>query len=218
MRIGGAWRQVVGVVEDTRHFGLDASDRPAMYFPYAQLPLRSMNLVVRTASDPESFAEPLRRVVSQIDPQMALADLRPLEEVISGTVETPRVTSALFAVFALSALALAAIGLYGVLSYSVGSRVREIGIRMALGAGRGDVLRQTVGQGVVLLGLGTAVGLGVAFVLSRLLASMLFGVSPTDPWLFLGAFAVLAGVTIFACYLPARRAARVDPIVVLRYE
>jgi putative ABC transport system permease protein len=218
VRIGGAWRQVVGVVEDTRHFGLDRSDRPAMYFPYAQLPLRSMNLVVRAASDPESLAEPLRRAVSEIDPQMALADVRPLEEVISATVESPRVTSALFGVFALSALALAAIGLYGVLSYSVGSRVREIGIRMALGARRGDVLRQTVGQGVLLLGLGAAIGLGVAFALSRLLASILFGVSPTDPWLFLGAFAVLAAVAILACYLPARRAARVDPIVVLRYE
>jgi putative ABC transport system permease protein len=218
VRIGGAWRQVVGVVADTRHFGLDRSDRPAMYFPYSQLPLRSMNLVVRAASDPESLAVPLRRAVSELDPQMALADVRPLEEVISGTVETPRVTSVLFAVFALSALALAAIGLYGVLSYSVGSRVREIGIRMALGARSGDVLRQTVGQGVLLLGLGAAVGLGVAFVLSRLLASMLFGVSPTDPWLFLAAFAVLAAVAILACYLPARRAARVDPIVVLRYE
>jgi putative ABC transport system permease protein len=189
-----------------------------MYFPYAQLPLRSMNLVVRTTSDPESFAEPLRRVVAEIDPQMALANARPLEEVISATVETPRVTSTLFAVFAISALALAAIGLYGLLSYSVGSRVREIGIRMALGARGGDVLRSIVGQGVLLLGLGAALGLGVAFVLSRLLASMLFGVSPTDPWLFLGAFAVLTVVAILACYLPARRAARVDPIVVLRYE
>jgi putative ABC transport system permease protein len=218
VRIGGAWRQVVGVVEDTRHFGLDRSDRPAMYFPYAQLPLRSMNLVLRTASDPESFAEPLRRVVSEIDPQMALGNVRLLEDVISGTVETPRATSALFAVFALSALALAAMGLYGVLSYSVGSRVREIGIRMALGAGRVDVLRSTVGQGLSLLGLGIAVGLGIAFLLTRLLGSMLFGVSPTDPWLFLAAFAVLAAVAILACYLPARRAARVDPLVVLRYE
>ena len=218
VRIGGAWRQVVGVVADTRQFGLDRSDRPAMYFPYSQLPQRSMNLVVRTASDPDSLALPLRRVVSTIDPQMALANVRPLEEVISATVETPRVTSVLFAGFALSALALAAIGLYGVLSYSVGSRVREIGIRMALGARAGDVLRQTVGQGVLLLGLGAAMGLGVAFVLSRLLASMLFGVSPTDPGLFLGAFAVLGAVAILACYLPARRAARVDPIVVLRSE
>jgi putative ABC transport system permease protein len=189
-----------------------------MYFPYAQLPLRSMNLVLRTASDPESFAEPLRRVVSEIDPQMALGNVRPLEDVISGTVETPRATSVLFAVFALSALALAALGLYGVLSYSVGSRVREIGIRMALGAGRVDVLRSTVGQGLSLLGLGIAVGLGIAFLLTRLLGSMLFGVSPTDPWLFLAAFAVLAAVAILACYLPARRAARVDPLVVLRYE
>jgi putative ABC transport system permease protein len=218
VRIGGAWRQVVGVVADTRHFGLDSSDRPAMYLPYAQLPLRSMNLVVRAASDPEGLAIPLRRAVSELDPQMALADVRSFEDVISKTVATPRVTSALFAVFALSALALAAVGLYGLLSYSVGSRVREIGIRMALGARSGDVLRETVGQGVLLLGLGTAIGLGVAFVLTRLLASLLFGVSPTDPWLFLAAFAVLAAVATLATYLPARRAARVDPIVVLRYE
>jgi putative ABC transport system permease protein len=206
------------VVADTRHFGLDSSDRPAKNFPYAQLPLRSMNLVVRAASDPEGLAIPLRRAVSELDPQMALADVRSFEDVISKTVATPRVTSALFAVFALSALALAAVGLYGLLSYSVGSRVREIGIRMALGARSGDVLRETVGQGVLLLGLGTAIGLGVAFVLTRLLASLLFGVSPTDPWLFLAAFAVLAAVATLATYLPARRAARVDPIVVLRYE
>jgi putative ABC transport system permease protein len=128
------------------------------------------------------------------------------------------VTTSLFAVFALAALALAAIGLYGVLSYSVGLRVREIGIRMALGAGRGEVLRRTVGQGLLLIGIGTALGLGVAFVLSRLLSSLLFGISPTDPGLFLAAFAVLLAVAVVACYVPARRASRVDPIVVLRYE
>jgi predicted lysophospholipase L1 biosynthesis ABC-type transport system permease subunit len=105
---------------------------------------------------------------------------------------------------------LAAVGLYGVLSYSVGQRVREIGIRMALGAGRGEVLRRTVGQGVLLLGLGASRGLGVAFALSRLLSSMLFGISPTDPGLFLAAFAALAAVAVLACYLPARRAASVD--------
>jgi putative ABC transport system permease protein len=218
VRIGGKWRQVVGVAADTRHFGLDRSDRPAMYFPYAQSPLRSLNLVVRTASDPGSFAVPLRRAVAEVDPEMALADVRPLEEVVSATIAAPRVTTSLFAVFALAALALAAIGLYGVLSYSVGLRVREIGIRMALGAGRGEVLRRTVGQGVLLIGIGTALGLGVAFVLSRLLASLLFGTSPTDPELFLVALLVLVAVGVLACYLPARRAARVDPIVVLRYE
>jgi putative ABC transport system permease protein len=218
VRIGGSWRQVVGVVADTRHFGLDRSDRPAMYFPYAQLPLRWMNVVVRTESDPESFVEPLRRAVAEIDPQMALANVRPLEDIVSATVATPRATTGLFAVFALAALALAAIGLYGVLSYSVGLKVREIGIRMALGAGRGDVLRSTVGQGARLLLLGALIGLAVAFLLSRLLASMLFGVSPTDPALFLAAFGVLAFVAVLACYLPARRAARVDPIVVLRHE
>jgi putative ABC transport system permease protein len=218
VRIGDRWREVVGVVADTRHFGLDRSDRPAMYFPYAQAPLRFMNVVVRTASSPESLAEPLRRAVAEIDPQMALSDVRPLEEVISATVETPRITSALFALFALSALGLAAIGLYGVLSYSVSARVREIGIRIALGAGRKDVLGQMLGQGALLLGLGAAAGLGIAFVLSRLLASMLFGVSPTDPRVFLASFAVLAAVAFLASYLPARRAARVDPIVVLRSE
>jgi putative ABC transport system permease protein len=218
VRMGGDWRQVVGVVADTRHFGLDRSDRPAMYFPYAQAPLRSMSLVVRTASDPESLTVPLSRTIAEIDPEMALADVRPLEEVVSATIATPRVTTSLFAVFALAALALAAIGLYGVLSYSVGLRVREIGIRMALGARRSDVLRRIVGQGVLLIGIGTALGLGVAFLLSRLLASLLFGTSPTDPELFLVALLALVAVAVLACYLPARRAARVDPIVVLRYE
>jgi putative ABC transport system permease protein len=218
VRIAGEWRQVVGVVEDTRHFGLDRADRPAMYLPYAQLPLRSMSVVIRASSEPEALAEPLRRLVSEIDPEMALADVRPLAAVISATVAAPRATSALFAVFALSALILAAIGLYGVLASSVGSRVREIGIRMALGASRREVLRATVREGASLVVLGAVIGLVVSFVLSRFLAAMLFQVSPADPRFFLAAVATLATVAILACYLPARRAAKVDPIEVLRYE
>ncbi len=220
VQIGREWRQVVGVVGDTKHFGLDREDRPAMYLPYDQIPLRDANLVLRTSppSSPESLTAPVRDAIREIDPEMALANVAPLEEVISRTVAAPRVTSTLFTVFAALALGLAAIGLYGVMSYTVGQTTHEIGIRMALGAKAGDVLRATVGRGMRLIALGAGIGLVASLLLSRLLSSLLFGVTATDPTAFVAAVLVLALVALVSCLLPARRAARVDPIVALRYE
>jgi putative ABC transport system permease protein len=220
VQIGREWRQVVGVVADTKHFGLDREDRPAMYLPYDQIPLRSANLVLRASpgTPPESLAAPMRDAIREIDPELALADVAPLEDIIARTVAAPKVTTTLFAVFAAVALGLAAIGLYGVMSYTVGQTTHEIGIRMALGARAQDVLRATVGRGMRLIALGAGIGLTASLLLSRLLSSLLFGVTTTDPMAFVAAVVVLALVAFVSCFLPARRAARVDPIVALRYE
>lgn len=220
VQIGRAWRQVVGVVGDTRHFGLDREDRPAMYLPYDQIPLREANLVLRASfpTSPESLAAPVRDAIREIDPELALANVAPLEQVISRTVAAPRVTTTLFAVFAGVALGLAAVGLYGVMSYTVGQTTHEIGIRMALGAKAQDVLRATIGRGMRLIALGAGIGLVASLLLSRFLSSLLFGVTATDPTAFVAAVLVVGLVAFVACFLPARRAARVDPLVALRYE
>jgi ABC-type antimicrobial peptide transport system permease subunit len=218
VRIAGAWRRVVGVVADTRHFGLDRSDRPAMYFPYAQLALRSMYLVVRTESPPGDFAVPLQRAIAEIDPGMALSDVRPLGDIVSATVATPRVTTGLFAVFALAALALAAIGLYGVLSYTVGLKVREIGIRMALGADRGAVVKMVLRESGALLLVGVVVGALLSLAAARAAGALLFGLSPADPVVLAKAVVALVAVAAFASYVPAERAARIDPMRALRED
>jgi putative ABC transport system permease protein len=189
-----------------------------MYFPYPQLPLRFTNLVVRTEGEPTALTPSVRRAVAEIDPTLALANVASMREVLSDTVAAPRVITTLLAVFALSALALAAIGLYGVMSYTVGQRRQEIGIRMALGAKAGDVVRWVVGHGMLLLVIGAALGLAFSLALSSFLESLLFGISATDPTTFLVGAVVLAAVALVACYVPARRAASVDPVVALRHE
>ncbi|HSF20227.1 MAG TPA: ABC transporter permease [Vicinamibacteria bacterium] len=218
VRVGGKYRQVVGIVSDTKHFGLDQDERSAMYFPYEQLPLRFMSLVVRTSEDPTLLISPVRDAVWEIDPVLAVAQPSTMQDVIAATVAPPRTVTMLLSVFAAAALALAAIGLYGVMSYAVAQRTREIGIRMALGAKAGDVLRWAVGDGMLLLGIGSLLGLGASLVATRLMESLLFSVSPTDPMAFVGSLAVLVAVALSACYLPARRASRVDPLVALHHE
>ena len=213
------WREIVGVVADVRHFGLDAEARPTMYFPDRQAPSRGMSLVVRAGGgDPLALAGAVRGAVLALDPNLAVAGLGTLDALVSDSIATPRFVLLLIGAFAGVALLLAAVGIYGVMAYAVGERTHEIGVRMALGAQPGDVLRLVVGQGMTLVVAGVGLGLVGAFALTRLMATLLFQVSATDPLIFASVPAVLAGVALLACYLPARRATRVDPLVALRYE
>ena len=218
VRVGREWRRVVGIVADTKHFGLDQDVRPAMYFPFEQLPLRFMSLVVRAEGDPALLVSSVRSAVWDVDRTLAVAGVATMAQIISGTVASPRAVTTLLAVFALSALLLVSIGLYGVMSYTVGQRTREIGIRMALGAKAGDIVIWTVGRGMLLLAVGGGIGIAAALVATRYMASLLFSVPATDATAFVVSLVVLALSALAACYVPARRASRTDPIVALRYE
>ncbi|HMJ06623.1 MAG TPA: ABC transporter permease [Chthoniobacterales bacterium] len=219
---------IVGVVADVRQAGLDRAPEPEMYFSVAQAPgseglggnmLQSSTLVVRAdAADPSALAESVRRAVREIDPTLPLFRVETLRSVIAESVADRRLNGALLGTFAAIALGLAALGLYGVVSYTVTQRTRELGIRLALGAQRGDLFRLVVGGGMKLAAMGLAVGLVAAFALTRLLESLLYGVGASDPLTFGIVVVVLGAVAFLANYLPACRAARVNPMVALRYE
>jgi putative ABC transport system permease protein len=214
----GPWLTIVGIVGDTRSEGLDAEPYPQMYQPYRQNPSRFMTLIARTATDPLSLVGAVRSEVRSLDQQQPISNVNTLEHLLSRSVARPRFNMLLLGIFAVTALVLATVGIYGILSYSVSERTHEIGIRMALGAERRDVLKLVVGQGVKLAVVGVAIGLIGALVLTRLMEGLLFGVSATDPLTFVAISLLLTGVAIVAAYLPARRATRVDPMVALRYE
>lgn len=217
---------VVGVVGDVRQGGLDRLPLPEMYFPVTQAPGgpagqmgQTMSLVVRAAgASPASLAETLRRCVREIDPGLPLFKTETLQTVISESITAPRMNSVLLGCFAAVALLLAAIGLYGVLSYAVTQRTREVGIRLALGAQRSDIFRLIVGGGMRIVGIGLIIGLLAAFMFTRLLATLLYGVGPADPVTFGVVIALLGVVAFLANYLPAHRAMKVNPTVALRYE
>ena len=218
IEIGGEWRDVVGIVADTRHFGLDQEARPAMYLPYQQLPLRSMSLVVRSHGDPTALTAPIRSIVSELDSDLAMAGVATMQEVVSRSVVAPRVVTLILGVFAGAAVLLSIIGLYGVLSYVVGQRTRELGIRMALGASTANILKLVIGRGMFLATTGTAIGLAGAFAVTRFMESLLFETGTTDPATFILVPLMLAAVALIACYVPARRAAAIDPVAALHYE
>jgi predicted permease len=211
--------EVVGIVGDVKHRSLDREPDPECYVSYLQVPSAFMTLVVRTDSeDPSGLAASLRSAVQQVDSDIPLSDVRTMNQVVAASVAQRRFNMMLLGVFAALALVLSAVGIFGVVNYSVTQRTHEIGIRMALGAQGRDVLRMVVGQGMRPVLVGVGIGLAAAFALTRVMSSLLYGVSATDPLTFFAVALVLAAVALLACYVPARRAMRVDPMVALRYE
>ncbi|HJQ25194.1 MAG TPA: ABC transporter permease [Blastocatellia bacterium] len=212
------WATIVGVVRDIKHSGLDAEARPQLYFPYQQMLWGHLVIVVRSATDAQNLFDAMREAVWAVDKDQPITSLRTMESYLSDSVSQQRFNAVLLAGFALLALVLASVGIYGVMSYSVTQRTHELGIRMALGAKHGDVFRLVVIEGMRLALSGVALGLVGAFAATRLMSSLLFAVSATDPLTFAAISLILTGVALGACLVPARRATRVDPMVALRYE
>ncbi|MGH9401905.1 MAG: ADOP family duplicated permease [Terriglobia bacterium] len=213
------WMKIVGVVRDVKYQGLNGEPKPVYYEPYSQaFGTVTMRLMVRTSVPAQSMGATVRRSIQHFDSTIAVQRVKTMKQVLSESVSEPRFRTVLLAIFAGVALVLAAIGIYGVISYSVAQRTHEIGIRMALGAKRSDVVRVVLGQGMTLAAIGLGIGITAALGVSRFLASQLYGISPTDLFTFVAVSLVLSGVALLACYIPARRAAKVDPAVALRHE
>jgi putative ABC transport system permease protein len=214
------WIEIVGVVGDVKHFGLDLPEEPALYTPYTQINpwKRWMSIAARTQGDPAGTAQSLKQEIWKVDAQLPVTRLKTMSEVSASSFAARRFNMSLLSLFAGLALVLAAIGIYGVMSNAVTQRTPEIGIRLALGASPIDVLKLIVRNGLTLVVIGVAVGLVGAFALTRLMTTLLFGVTPTDGLTIVIVSAVLIGVALLACLIPARRATRVDPLVALRYE
>jgi predicted permease len=218
------WLSVVGIAKNVRQYELNTESKPEMYFPYIQANVSGSaafgmrDLVVRTSTDPLGLAAAARSEVWAVDKDQPVSNIRTMEQIMSTSVSRQRFNMLLLGIFAAVALILAAVGIYGVMSYSVAQRTHELGIRMALGAQSRDVLGLVIGQGMKLTLIGIATGLAAAFALTRLMSSLLYGVSATDPLTFAAISVILTGVALAASFVPARRAIKVDPIVALRYE
>lgn len=216
------WFEIVGVVRDVRHQGLDLDPLPAVFRPYAQTvgPLQSnqMSMAIRATTPPATLVPAVRAALRAIDPGLILTETRTMTEAIADSMARRRFAMILLGLFAVAAIVLAAIGIYGVVAYTVGQRTQEIGIRMAVGASRGEILRLVVGQGMAPVAVGLGLGLATALVVTRFMASLLYGVATTDPVTMVGVGLVLAGVALAACYVPARRAAGVDVLMSLRAD
>ncbi len=216
--LGGVSREITGVVADVKHSSLDTESGAEMYVPYLQKSFNFMALVIRTSSDRLRLTGAVRSEILSVDKSQPVYDVKTMQDVVNDSVSQPRLYTLLLGIFAALALTLAAVGIYGVMNYSVVQRKHEIGIRMALGAQRSDILKMVVGQGMLLALIGVAVGLAAALILTRVMESLLFGVSARDLGTFLIIPLVLAAIALLSSYIPARRATRVDPMIALRYE
>ena len=212
------WHTIIGVVGVVRHQRMQEETRNSVYLPHLQIPIGGVSVVARTGSDPKGLVAAVRREVAQLDVDLPISKVATMEEVIADSIWQPRLYAMLFAVFAGGALVLAVIGIYGVMAYIVINRTHEIGIRMALGATARDVFNLIVGRGMKLTAIGLVIGVGGAFALTRLMSGLLFNTSATDPVTFVLISMLLAIAAFLACYIPARRATKVDPLVALRYE
>ncbi len=212
------WREIVGVVGNVKHKALEIEAMPEVYFPYQQSPRSFMNLVVRTESEPASIVPAVRGQVSDLDKDQPVSDVMTMEQRLVQSVASRRFVMLLLSTFSFLALGLAAVGIYGVMAYLVTQRTQEIGVRMALGAQKRNVLKLVVSKGMALALTGTGIGLAASLALTRLMRSLLFEVAPTDWLTFVTASLVLLTVALLACYIPALRATRVDPLIALRYE
>jgi putative ABC transport system permease protein len=210
--------EIIGVVADHKHLGLDVAVEPVAYWPHPELVYSGMTFMVRTSGDAGAVAPAARNVIHSIDPQQPIGEVSTMESLLATSVARARFSASLLTVFSFVAMVMAAVGIYGVMSYSVLQRTHEIGVRMALGAQRFDVLKLVVKKGIVLGVIGVAAGLAASFALTRLISTLLFEVTATDAATFTAVSAGLFLVTLVACYVPARRATRVDPLKALRYE
>jgi predicted permease len=226
LRFGGEgepWRENVGVVSHVRQTGLEEEGRAAIYQPWLQMnprwlanSSRAMDMIVKTSTDPETMVAPIRGVVRTVDPDQPIANVRTLSSIVDETLAPRKFTLSVLSIFALVAFLLGAIGLYGVMAYHVAQRTREMGIRMALGAQRGNVMRLILKQGMTLVAVAVVIGLACSWMLTRLMKSLLFEVSATDAVAFSLPPVLLIVVALLACVVPARRATKVDPLVALR--
>jgi putative ABC transport system permease protein len=212
------WRTIVGVVGDVKYRGLDEEPQPTLYTPFAQTPFMWLYVMVRSPDNVESMVRALRTAVPSVHPSLTAGNIRPMAEVIAQSVAEPRFNMIMVSAFAALALLLSSIGIYGVIAYSVAQRTHEIGVRMALGAARPDVLRLVLVEGVTTAIAGVALGVASALALGRVMASLLIEVTPRDPLTFGASAGLLLLVAILASYVPARRAARVEPVTALRAE
>jgi putative ABC transport system permease protein len=210
--------EIIGIVGDVRYDSLTDQAEPTVYFPVPDLTYGFMTIVIRTAGEPSSITPAVRDVLHEIDPNQPISDVRTMEQVMAETVSRARFNTLLLGLFAALATLLAAVGIFGVMNYSVTVRTREMGVRLALGAQRAEVLMLVLRQGLVLTSIGILIGVGGALALTSVISKLLFGVEPTDPLTFAVIILLLSVVSLFACYLPARRATRVDPVIALRYE
>jgi putative ABC transport system permease protein len=210
--------EIIGIVADNKSTGLDSSVRPIVYYSHSHFPFPMMTFVVRTWAEPAALTRSLIGTIHEMDPNQPVSNVRTMDEVLSESVAQPRFQATLLGVFAGLALVLAAVGVYGVMSYTVGQRTREMGIRLVLGASPGGLQGMVIRQGLRVALIGLALGAAGSLALSRVMQTLLFEIQPTDPLTFIGVTALLAIVAVLACYLPARRASGVDPITALRYE